>query len=209
MNIKSIALLPIAATLYLSAALPVYANPVPEFGSCLNPQWSKTQENTGLNHGVVGVGTFAGTDSIYSSNGNVMQCLCAENGRGYQTNWLKADTLSSTQKDELKAQGWTYVPFGEEWGLEKTAYLAKNVDYTCTACTPTPTPTGTITPTPTGVPGPTPTATPQTRVEGASANNTTLAATGTARIMAILFFAGALSLIVGMILKRARRNKKV
>ncbi len=206
MNKKSLILLPIAATLFLSAALPVYANPVPTFGSCLNPQWSKTQENTGSSHGVVNVGTFAGTDAIYSTNGNVMQCLCRDNGKGYQTNWLKASNLSSAQIDELKAQGWIYVPYGDEWGLEKAAYIAKNVDYTCTACTPTP--TGALTPTPTNQPGPTPTPTPETRVQGAAANNTALASTGTARFIAILFLAGAASLIVGMIIHRAKRNKK-
>lgn len=207
MTKKTFTILPIATTLFLSVALPVYANTIPQFGSCLNPQWTKIQENVGSLHGVVGVGSFTGTDSIYSANGNIMQCLCADNGNGYQTNWLKASNLSNNQIDELRAQGWVYIPYGDDWGLEKTAYVAKNVDYTCTACTPTP--TGTITPTPTNTTQPGPTPTPETRVGGASANNTTLASTGAARFMTILFLAGAASLIVGMILHRAKHNKKV
>src|SRR6266480_7013638 len=160
MNKKSLSLFGISATLYLSAALPAYANPVPDFGTCLNPQWAQTQVNYGSGHGVINVGSFSGTDSIYSSNGNVMQCLCADSGAGYQTNWLKASGFSQSEIDNLKAQGWIYVPYGDDWGLDKGPYLAKNVSYTCTACTPTPTPSVSVTPTVTPTPGPTTTPTP-------------------------------------------------
>ena len=133
---KRILITSLATTaLFLTAASPAHANPIPEFGSCLNPQWSKTQQNTGSNHGVVGIGSYAGVDSIYESNGNVLQCLCTDDGKGHQTNWLKADTLSKGQKEELQSQGWIYVAYGEDWGLHKSAYMAKNSEYTCADCT--------------------------------------------------------------------------
>lgn len=196
---KSIALTAITASLFVSAASPVYANSVPEFGSCVNPQWSKTQENHGSNHGVVNVGTFSGVDSIYASGGNALQCLCTDTGEGYQTNWLKASDYSHEQIESLKAQGWIYVPEGQDWGLEKGPYLAKNASYTCTTCTPTPTPTS--------IPGPTPTPSVTTQVQGASANNTSsnaggLASTGNALVIYTSLIAGAVALILGMVLKK-------
>lgn len=192
---KSIIATSIVTSLFMSAALPVYANPT-EFGSCVNPQWSKTQENHGANHGVIGVGTFSGVDSIYESNGNVMQCLCADNGAGYQTNWVKAQ--SHEQVESMKAQGWMYVPEGQDWGLAKGPYMAKNEAYTCVNCTPTP--TTTVTPTVTTVPGPT----TENKVGGASANNSSspLASTGNALIIYISLLAGAVALILGMVLKK-------
>src|SRR5471030_2256194 len=102
---KTIALTSITGMLFMSVALPAYADPVPTFGTCLNTQWNQTQVNYGSNHGVVDTGTFDGTDTIYSSNGNVLQCLCTGEGLGHQTNWLKASNYSSSQIDYLKAQG--------------------------------------------------------------------------------------------------------
>ncbi len=212
MNKKSFLVTVSGTALFLSAALPVYAIPVPEFGSCLNPQWSKTQENTlkdpnGARHGVIGVGSYLGTDTIYSSNGNVMQCLCSVDGNGYQTNWLKAANLSQDQIDELKTKGWKYVPYGQDWGLHDSAYLAKNIEYTCAACTPTPTPsvevTPTVTPTPTvtTTPGPTATPTPAPKVGGASATNT-LATTGNSLVIYLALLAGLASLVIGMVIKK-------
>ena len=210
---KNALLLPgLVATLFVSAA-PAYANNIPSFGTCVNPQWTKVQENYGSNHGVVNVASFAGVDTIYASNGYVMQCLCTDAGKGYQTNWIKASTLSKSQIETLKVQGWIYVLDGKDWGLEQGPYLAKNIEYSCTACeeTPTPTPTGTVTPTPTPTagptatptPGPSATPTPESQVGGASANNTsTLASTGNSLIIYLSMLAGVASLSLGMILKR-------
>jgi len=217
MNKKFASLIGISAVLYLTAAPVVSANYVPNFGTCLNPQWSKTQVNYNANpeHGVIGVGSFAGTDTIYASNGNVMQCLCTDSGAGYQTNWLKASDLSQYQIDDLKTQGWIYIPDGSEgWGFDKGPYLAKNISYTCTACTPTPTPSVSVTPTPTvtptpgptetPTPGPSATPTPGTQVGAASANN--LASTGSSLIVYGSLLVGTASLILGMILRKF--NKK-
>jgi len=209
---KTLSLFGISATLFLSAAAPVSANYTPSFGSCLNPQWAQTQVNTGANHGVVNVGSFSGTDTIYQSGNNVMQCLCTDQGVGYQTNWLSASDLSSDQIANLRAQGWIYIPYGDDWGLSKGPYLAQNSSYACTACTPTPTPSTTVTPTvtPTNTPTPGPTATPTpgpsatptpgTQVGAASANN--LANTGNALLIYGSLLAGAASLILGMILRK-------
>jgi hypothetical protein len=218
MNKKTLLLTSLAATLYMSAAAPTYANGTPSFGSCVNPQWQETQVNTGSNHEVINVGSFSGTDTIYSSNGNVLQCLCADNGEGYQTNWLNASGLSNGQIENLEAQGWMYVPYGSDWGLGNGPYLAQNSSYECTACTPTPTPTVTPTPSvpvtptptqgptatpapgPTATPGPGATATPVTQVGAASANN--LAYTGNALAILGSLIAGAASLILGMVLRK-------
>lgn len=209
MNKKALALLGLSTIIYLIAAPVASANYVPNFGTCLNPQWSQTQVNYNANpeHGVIGVGSFAGTDTIYESNGNVMQCLCTNSGAGYQTNWLKASGLSQYQIDDLKTQGWIYIPDGSEgWGLDKGPYMAKNISYTCTACTPTPTvsetPTPTVTPTagPTETPTPGPSATPTSAVGAASANN--LAGTGSSLLIYASLLAGAASLILGMIIRK-------
>ena len=214
MNKKTVSLFGISAVLYLSAAAPVSANYVPSFGTCLNPQWSQTQVNYGDNHGVINIGSFSGTDTIYQSGNNVMQCLCTSSCYGYQTNWLSASGLTQDQIDNLKAQGWIYVPYGDDWGLGKSAYLAQNSTYSCTSCTPTPTPNASITPTETPAPtvtptpgptetptpGPSATPTPGTQVGAASANN--LANTGNSLIIYGSLLAGTASLILGMILRK-------
>jgi hypothetical protein len=214
---KTIITTSITGLLFMSVALPAYADPIPNFGTCLNPQWNQTQVNYGDNNGVVNIGTFPGTDTIYSSNGNVLQCLCTGNGAGYQTNWLKASGYSSSQIDYLTAQGWSYIPDASAWGLGQNAYLAQNSTYSCTACTPTPTPensptptptttvTPTVTPTPgptaTPTPGPTATPTPTTQVGAASANNT-LAFTGNWLVILGVFLAGVASLVLGVVLRK-------
>jgi hypothetical protein len=214
MNKKTVSLFGLAATLYLSAVPTVSANYNSSFGTCLNPQWQQTQLNYGSGHGVIGVGSFDGTDTIYQSGSNVMQCLCTASGDGYQTNWMKASDMSQSEIDNYKAQGWIYVPYGDDWGLDKGPYLAQNISYTCTACTPTPTPNVSVTPTPTvtptvtptpgptdtPTPGPSATPTPGTQVGAASANN--LAGTGSSLLIYASLLAGAASLILGMILRK-------
>lgn len=197
MNKKALLTSLTAAGLFLGAATPAQAYNMPEFGSCLNPQWSKTQENHGSDHGVVGIGTYAGVDSIYESNGNVLQCLCTTNGKGYQTNWLKADLLSKNEMQDLQAQGWIYVAHGEDWGLNNSKYMAKNSEYTCAECTPTPV---AETPTPTSsVPGPTETPevteAPAPRIGG-------LAPTGNALTIYLAIMAGAAAVVTGLVLRK-------
>jgi len=116
-----------------SSAQPAFAVSTPDFGSCLNPQVAASQVNNGDNHGVVGqITSYKGTDSIYTlSNGNVLQCLCPDNGSGVQTNWLKVNDLSEAEVNVLENDGWIYVATGSSWGLEDVPYLAKNSDFSC------------------------------------------------------------------------------
>jgi len=116
-----------------SSAQPAFAVSTPDFGSCLNPQVAASQVNTGANHGVVGqMSSYSGTDSIYTlSNGNVMQCLCPDNGSGVQTNWLKVSDMSESDVNVLKNDGWIYIATGSSWGLADVPYLAKNSDFSC------------------------------------------------------------------------------
>lgn len=206
----------ISAALFLGAATPASANAIPDFGSCLNPQWTKTQDNilhdvNGPRHGVIGIGSYLGQDTIYESNGNVLQCLCTDTGKGYQTNWLKADSLSSEQVKELKAKGWMYVPYGQDWGLQESAYLAKNSEYECEECTPTPTPTVEVTPsvtvTPTTEVTNTPAPTNEEKKEESKSEESTpiiggLASTGNAFVIYASLLAGAAAVITGMVLRK-------
>jgi hypothetical protein len=207
-------------TLFISAAMvpaffalagTAHANPV-NFGSCLNPQWGASQVNysSTASHGVIGVGTFAGTDTIYGSGANVLQCLCTPEGKGYQTDWMSAEGFSESLINTYKKEGWMFVATGSLYGLKDVPYLAKNSEYACQApsCSPTPTqevsgtPTPTsATPTPTAVPGPT--ATPESKVGGAVATAVnSLANTGNLGLIYSLFLTGAIALVLGLILKR-------
>ncbi len=207
MNNKNLIASLTGVALFLGTVTPAQAYNMPEFGSCLNPQWSKTQENKGSDHGVIAIGTFPGVDTIYESNGHVLQCLTTDTGKGYQTNWLKATDLSKDEMKELEAKGWIYVAHGEDWGLEKCAYMAKNVDYT-SVVTPTPTPVASpdVTPTPAvGGSASTPTA-------GSSANTTEtktsaptlggLAPTGNALTIYLAILAGIASISTGLVLRK-------
>ncbi|MBA3723675.1 MAG: hypothetical protein H0W89_02140 [Candidatus Levybacteria bacterium] len=207
MNNKSLIASLTGVALFLGTITPAQAYNMPEFGSCLNPQWSKTQENKGSDHGVIGVGTYAGTDTIYESNGNVLQCLTTDTGTGYQTNWLKATNLSTDEMKELESKGWIYVAHGEDWGLEKCVYMAKNGDYTSAATsTPTPVASPDVTPTPAiGGSDSTPTTS-----ESASTSETQtsvpvlggLAPTGNALTIYLAILAGIASISTGIVLRK-------
>lgn len=189
MNKKLIASLVMAPLFMALSATSASAYSVPDFGTCLNPQVSASQENTGSNHGVVGYTNqaFSGTDKIYSlADGNVMQCLCTNDGKGYQTNWLKATNISESDRKVLESKGWEYFADAGSWGLSG-AYLAKTNTYECVACTPTPTTT----------PGPTATPTPTAKGEVLG-----LAPTGNITFIYGLIVAGATALIAGIILRR-------
>jgi hypothetical protein len=203
---------------------PVLAYEVTDFGSCLNPQVSANQVNTGSDHGVVGYSgvAFSGTDSIYLlSSNNVMQCLCTDNGQGYQTSWVSANNYSSSEIPNFQSEGWNYFEDASNWGLQG-AYLAKTEKYMCSGVTPTPmcsetptptltpTPTGTLTPTPTSTPGPTNTPTPgptntPTPGPASQATTATLASTGNLMFIYGIVVVGFFSLIVGLILKKFSR----
>lgn len=118
----------------------VYAVTVPSFPSCVNPQGTlKVSYDSGV-HGVVGMtDEKRGSDKVYQLSGNdqLTQCFCPENGNGIQTNWMKVGDKSQEDVETLKREGWIYVADGSAWGLDATAYLAKNSDYNCKSTTVT------------------------------------------------------------------------
>lgn len=111
----------------------VFAVSTPSFPACANPQGSlKVSYSEGV-HGIVGSGaTYTGKDTVYTlSDSTTTQCFCGADGNGIQTNWWKASSLTESEINILKADGWHYVPTGSLWGLAVDPYLAKNISYSC------------------------------------------------------------------------------
>jgi hypothetical protein len=105
---------------------------IPDFPSCSSPNGTLKVSYTEGTHGIVGNGSFVGSDAVYIvGDSNLLQCFCAANGSGIQTNWWKVKSLSSDQIKTLQADGWIYVPTGLVWGLDDAAYFAKNISYSC------------------------------------------------------------------------------
>lgn len=120
-------------SMLISFAKPAFAVTIPSFPACANPQGSlKVSYSEGV-HGIVGSGaTYTGKDTVYTlSDDTVTQCFCGADGNGIQTNWWKASSLSESEINILKADGWHYVPTGSVWGLAVDPYVAKNVSYNC------------------------------------------------------------------------------
>lgn len=119
--------------LYASIGSPVFAVAIPSFPACVNPQGTVKASYDSGTHGIVGSSAeYNGSDKVYQLDQNgLVQCFCADNGQGIQTNWMKAAGFSDADIQVLKNQGWIYVPTGAIWGLEDTPYLAKNTDYAC------------------------------------------------------------------------------
>jgi hypothetical protein len=153
---SSLALLSLLFIGSLITALPVKAIDIPDFPSCNSPTGSvKVSYDTGI-HGIPGdSGEYVGSDVVYTvSDTQLTQCFCAVSGSGIQTNWWKDGSMSAEQVSYLKNLGWIYIADGSAWGLESSAYMAKNTTFNCGGepeVTPTPTP---ATPTPTGAPQP-------------------------------------------------------
>lgn len=111
----------------------VNAATAPDYPSCLNPVGTvKAQYDTGI-HGIVGDNkSYQGKDIVYSTSEiGYMQCFCADNGHGIQTNWWKVPYLSKEEIDSYVQKGWIFVPDGTAWGLTDDPYLAKNIVYSC------------------------------------------------------------------------------
>ncbi len=114
-------------------ASPVYAVSTPNFPFCNNPQAPLRVSYRAGTHGIVGSSTaLEGSDSVYqASDMTVLQCFCSVNGEGIQTNWWKASSLTEEQVQQLKSEGWNYIPNGGVWGLDSDPYVAKNLNYSC------------------------------------------------------------------------------
>lgn len=109
------------------------ASTAPVFPACINPQGTVKAHYAQGTHGIVGnSGTYTGSDTVYQiTDKTVMQCFCAENGEGIQTNWFEVSNLSESDIKNLIVQGWILVPNGALWGLNNASYLAQNSTYSC------------------------------------------------------------------------------
>jgi len=105
----------------------------PEFPLCVNPTGDLKVSYDSGTHGIVGdTNTYTGSDKVYTVNQNqLIQCFCAQDGTGIQTNWLKVGQLSGSDRKVYEDDGFIYVPNGSLWGLEDTGYVAKNSTYSC------------------------------------------------------------------------------
>ncbi len=120
-------------TVVLTAAKPSYAvSTDATSATCLAPAGNSLADYPDGTHGIVGGTSKEGHDSVYSlGNGNALQCLCATDGSGTQTNWMSIGELNEDQIKVYQNQGWIYVPDGSVWGLSQGSYLAKNTSYSC------------------------------------------------------------------------------
>ena len=101
---------------------------VPNFPSCSSPTGTLKVNYTEGTHGIAGNGSFVGSDAVYIvGDSNLIQCFCAANNSGIQTNWWKVGSLTPSQISALQEDSWIYIPTGSEWGLDDTAYFAKNI----------------------------------------------------------------------------------
>jgi hypothetical protein len=115
------------------AARPVMAYTIPTFPSCLSPQGTlKVSYPSGV-HGIVGdSGVYTGEDKVYTlSDQSLLQCFCAQDGKGIETRWWRISSLDEEERNYLKRDGWVSIPDGSLWGLEKAEYFAKNLAYSC------------------------------------------------------------------------------
>lgn len=133
MKYKIIFLISIFA-FHLLAITRVYATSIPTFPSCSSPEGTiKVQYDSGV-HGIVGrTEEYRGKDTVYTiSDTTLLQCFCSENAStGIQTNWWKVNAITSDEVQQLKNQGWYFVPNGSLWGLSGDPYMAKNIEYSC------------------------------------------------------------------------------
>lgn len=116
---------------------------LPDFPSCKYPKGDKVAYYREGWHWIVGNSVLQwGKDSVYAlRNDNYLQCFCPKKTNeadytpdykyGVQTNWLKANNISTQKQEELKTQGWIWVANGTDFGLASEPYLAKNLGYQC------------------------------------------------------------------------------
>ena len=123
----------LSAIVLLLSAQSIYALAIPTFPSCINPQGEKIVYYSDGVHGVPADSTtYTGSDAVYRvSDTTLLQCLCLDDGRGIQTNWWKAGTLTQAEINSQINNEWKYVPNGLAWGLTDDPYLIKNISYSC------------------------------------------------------------------------------
>lgn len=174
----------------LLSARPVVALEELTFPSCTNPEASiRVSYESGM-HAIVGENSLRqGRDTVYNlGNGDYLQCFCPEEGTGIKTSWMQVSQLDDPDINLYIKQGWVFISDGKGWGLDNTAYLAKNETYSCSAAvSPTPGQSSSG-----GVGG-------QITEEAASTSSPVLglANTGTEKTLVILLVSGTVMLILG------------
>jgi len=175
---------------WLLRPLNVFAIDIPSFPTCTNPQSPLKISYVDGKHGIVGnPGEFVGSDSVYTVNDiQTLQCFCAVNGEGIQTNWWKVTSLTQEEIQTIKNLGWTFVPDGSVWGLANTQYIAQNTNYSCGSNNPSNNGTGGV-------------------VLSSAAKTQTgavlgFAATGNAQMLFTLAITSVLSLVLGIIARK-------
>lgn len=135
-GIKSLVTLFFLAIIILGVTPNVLAEyQIPEYPLCTSPVGQlKVRYENGL-HAIPGETQLRnGSDDVYwTESGNAIQCFCAPDGSGVQTNWLKLEEISHDTVSSLVSKGWIFVPNGADWGLDAASYMAKNTNYTCQA----------------------------------------------------------------------------
>jgi len=123
----------LSAVILVASAQAAFAYSAPDYPTCSNPEGILKVRYDEGDHGIVGEDhLFSGSDEVYTlSDTSLLQCFCADNGGGIQTNWWKVSDLSQNDIDSLIKQGWIFVADGAGWGLDNAPYLAKNNDYSC------------------------------------------------------------------------------
>lgn len=123
----------IAVFVFTLAVRPVMAIDVPVFPTCPNPGGTMVASYADGTHGIPGRSeTFTGSDQVFKIDATkTVQCYCAPNGSGIQTNWWKVSSLTAEEKAELLTKGWNYIPDGSLWGLDPSDWMAQNQNLTC------------------------------------------------------------------------------
>lgn len=194
--LKAFLLIPVIASLLVLTAPKAEAATMPSFTTCLAPNGTlKTAYDTGT-HGVPGdTNSYSGSDKVYTvTDSYTMQCFCAENGTGVQTDWVKAGGFTADEIKVFKNQGYIYIPNGADWGLSQEPYLAKNSSYSCKSTTG----------------GSSSSSSNDSKVGGASASNNNnnggsvlgLANTGNTTFIALLMTLGFTSLLLSLALRK-------
>lgn len=197
--IKSVISSLLVSSMLLIASSIVLAQDAPQFPVCSNPQGDVKESYNSGDHAIPGENsTRQGSDTVYSiGDGNYIQCFCAEDGSGIQTNWWRIPQLDQEQIETFIKLGWHFIPDGSDWGLEDVEYLAFNSVYSCGE-------DHTVTPTPTSTTTSQDNENDDNEGVGGVSDETglVLAATGTSvRIMA-LFISGVVVLTTGIILRK-------
>lgn len=137
--IKTVLVLFVSLMLLLVSGPNVLAATPPDFPTCSNPNGTLVVSYVDGQHGIVGSSTtYVGADKVYSiGNGNFLQCFCAADNSGVQTNWWKINSLNQDEIQTLKNLGWYFVADGAAWGLQDGAYMAKNINFSCGTVTTT------------------------------------------------------------------------